>query len=244
MLVSAHRCGAGRERSLENSQRAVDQALDIGAEYVEFDVQRCADGTLVLSHDGSVRINGQRVRLENVTYPDAKRADGDQLVRYEAVLQQLHRRKRAHIDLKFTSPAQLYADPDRTYEVDAVKIAIQALGAENIVVTSLHDRSVKAVRDWAIQAGYPQLLVGLSLGSDFFPASRYRACGANLVVANHYLARLSAARFARRANLPLLVWTVDDHLSLRYWLQPGRAWMVTTNRPIAALDVRQRRVSV
>lgn len=238
VLVSAHRCGAGRERSLENTQRAVDRALDIDAEYVEFDVQRCGDGTLVLHHDDSVRINGQRLRLETLTYAEAKRADGDQLLRYERVLQQLQYRKRAHIDLKFTSPADRYARPETTYEVAAVKAAIDALGVENLIVTSMEDCSVKAIRQWACAHGYPHLLVGLSLGSEFFPASRYRACGANLVVANHRLARLSAARFARRANLPLLVWTVDDRLSLRYWLKPGRAWMLTTNHPVTALDMR------
>lgn len=238
VLVSAHRCGAGRERSLENTQRAVERALDIDAEYVEFDVQRCGDGTLVLNHDDSVRIDGQRIRLAELTYEQARTADGDPLLRYDRVLEQLRYRKRAHIDLKFTSPAALYEHPGSTYEVAAVQAAIARLGVDNLIVTSMEDRSVKAVRQWAAANGYPQILVGLSLGSEFFPKSRYRDCGANLVVANHRLARLSAARFARRANLPLLVWTVDDRLSLRYWLKPGRAWMLTTNHPTTALDMR------
>jgi glycerophosphoryl diester phosphodiesterase len=36
----------------------------------------------------------------------------------------------------------------------------------------------------------------------------------------------------------LLVWTVDDPVSLRYWLRPGRAWLVTTNVPGRALALR------
>lgn len=238
VLVSAHRCGAGRERALENTEHAVDRALAIDAEFVEFDVQRCGDGTLVLHHDDTVRIDGQKVRLETLSYAQAKRTDGAPLLRYDRVLEQLRHRKRAHIDLKFTSPAHLYATPGRTYEVAAVRWAITVLGVENLIVTSLEDRTVKAVRQWASENGYPELLVGLSLGSEFFPKTRYRECGANLVVANHRLARLSAARFARRANLPLLVWTVDDRMSLRYWLKPGRAWMLTTNHPLTALDMR------
>ena len=50
------------------------------------------------------------------------------------------------------------------------------------------------------------------------------------------------AGFARRARLPLLVWTVDHPLLLRYWLRPGRAWMVTTNRPELALSIRDARI--
>lgn len=238
VLVSAHRCGAGRERALENTERAVDRALEIDADFVEFDVQRCGDGTLVLNHDDSVRIAGQKVRLDTLGYQQAKRADGAPLLRYDRVLEQLRHRKRAHIDLKFTSPAHLYATPELTYEVAAVRAAINVLGVENLIVTSMEDRTVKAVRRWARANGYGRLLVGLSLGSEFFPKTRYRECDANLVVANHRLARLSAARFARRADLPLLVWTVDDRISLRYWLKPGRAWMLTTNHPLTAVDMR------
>ena len=63
---------------------------------------------------------------------------------------------------------------------------------------------------------------------------------ANVVVARHTLARLGMAWLARRRGLPLLVWTVDGERSLRYWLRPGRAWMVTTNQPDLALRLRER----
>ena len=47
-----------------------------------------------------------------------------------------------------------------------------------------------------------------------------------------------ARRSPRRRDLPLLVWTVDTRGALRYWLRPGRAWLVTTNHPGLALQVR------
>ena len=58
------------------------------------------------------------------------------------------------------------------------------------------------------------------------------------MVAKDVLARLGVAGFARRRGLPLLVWTVDSERSLRYWMRPGRAWLVTTNQPGLALEVR------
>jgi glycerophosphoryl diester phosphodiesterase len=61
---------------------------------------------------------------------------------------------------------------------------------------------------------------------------------ADVVVARHTLARLGMAWLARRRGLPLLVWTVDGERSLRYWLRPGRAWMVTTNEPELAMRLR------
>ena len=74
--------------------------------------------------------------------------------------------------------------------------------------------------------------------SELLPRLRYQESRANLVVVKHILARLGVAAFARRRHLPLVVWTVDSEESLRYWLRPGRAWLVTTNQPGLALKVR------
>ena len=74
--------------------------------------------------------------------------------------------------------------------------------------------------------------------SELLPRLRYQKSRANLVVAKDILARLGVAAFARRRHLPLVVWTVDSEKSLRYWLRPGRAWMVTTNQPGQAMKVR------
>ena len=253
MLLSAHRCGAGARRELENTETALELALDMDVEYVEFDVQRCGDGTLVLYHDDVVEIGDRRVPLTDLTFEQLQAVSSHFLL-YEHVLERLSSRKAAHIDLKFTSPNELYASPESTYEVAAVRTAIDIVGADNMIVTSLEDRTVKAVRQWAEEAGYPGLRVGLSLGrgmeghrrlvvlrtrlSEFFPGPRYRDSMANLVVVNHRLARMRVASFARRHRLPMLVWTVDERADLGYWLRPGRAWMVTTNHPAVAVDVR------
>jgi glycerophosphoryl diester phosphodiesterase len=74
--------------------------------------------------------------------------------------------------------------------------------------------------------------------SELFPNMRMRESRANLLVAHHVLARLGVAAYARRRGIPLLVWTVDTPRALRYWLRPGRAWLVTTNHPALALEMR------
>ncbi|NPC96335.1 glycerophosphodiester phosphodiesterase [Nocardioides sp. zg-DK7169] len=248
VLVSAHRGGAGGDPNLENTRPALERAVTLGVEYVEFDVHRCADGALVLFHDDWLWVDGTRHWLREVPV-EALTAQSEHYLRYEEALGILAGRARAHLDLKFTSPGG-------TAEVAAVRRAVEVLGAENLVVTTLDDRSVRAVRTWADQEGLA-LLVGLSLGrgvrglpwrvqarvriSELRPRLRYRASRANVVVANHALARLGVAALARRWGLPLLVWTVDTERSLAYWLRPGRAWMVTTNRPELALAVRERR---
>jgi glycerophosphoryl diester phosphodiesterase len=244
VLVSAHRCLTRTE---------VERALALDVEFVEFDVQRCGDGTFVLFHHAVVEIDGSDVPLADLSLDGLFAVVPDVLL-YDEVLDLLAGTgKRAHLDLKFLSPDPAYELTSTTYEVAAVARAVQRLGATNLVVTTLDDRSVKAVRDWADVLGH-DLLVGLSLGrgvtgfpvwrqikvraSEVWPHVRYRQSRANVVVAHHWLARLGVARFARRRRLPLLVWTVNTEDSLRHWLRPGRAWLVTTNEPELALRVR------
>jgi glycerophosphoryl diester phosphodiesterase len=230
VLVSAHRMGAGGDRSRENTLPALEAALALGVDYVEFDVWRRADGSYVVAHD----------------------PEHDHGLAYDVVLRAFDGRARAHIDLKFTSPGDAY-DEGRAWEVEAARLAVELLGQERMIVTTGHDLAVRAVRDWSDAEGL-ELRVGLSLGrsvrrlswlrrlevrrSELFPNVRVRASRANLVVAHHVLARLGVAAYARRRGLPLLVWTVDSPRALRYWLRPGRAWLVTTNHPGPALEVR------
>jgi glycerophosphoryl diester phosphodiesterase len=222
--------GAGGDRARENTLPVLEESLALGVDYVEFDVWRRDDGSFVVAHD----------------------PDHDIGLAYDAVLAALAGRGRAHIDLKFTSPGEAY-DEGRAWEVDAVRRAVEILGEERMIVTTGHDRAVRAVRDWA-DAQELDLRVGLSLGrsvrrltwlrrievrrSELFPHVRMRASRANLVVAHHALARLGVAAYARRRDLPLLVWTVDTEDALRHWLRPGRAWLVTTNQPGLALRIR------
>ena len=103
MLVSAHRCGAGEDRHLENTRPALDRALSMDVDFVEFDVQRCADDTFVLFHDDEVEVDGRRTPLSDLTVARLEQLVGP-LLRYDEVLAALAGRRRAHIDLKFTSP--------------------------------------------------------------------------------------------------------------------------------------------
>lgn len=234
VLVSAHRCGAGDDKAGQNGLHALYTSVEMGADYIEFDVQRLISGEFVISHD----------------VPH----EGVELVAYETLLKALAGRGGAHIDLKFDSPAYLYDDPSLPYEVDAVRAAVEILGGpERIVVTTNYVHSVRAIRDWADDRGI-ELKVGLSLGrptrgmpwgervairrGEIFPEQLMADSRANVVCVHHALATLNVARWAKVNGYPMLVWTVDDGPHLRTWLRPGAAWMVTSNHPRLALSLR------
>ena len=234
--VSAHRC---------LTREAVEAALALDVDFVEFDLQRCGDGTLVVHHDPVLDVDGREVPLRRVSGAEA-RALRPGLLSYDEVLTLLAGRRRAHIDLKASAARSATA-------VAAVGRAVEALGPEGFVVTTGRDETVREIRDWADNQGMT-VLAGLSLGrntrgfspweqlrirwSELMPGRRVRQSRATVVVAHHSLALLGVARFARRHDLPLLVWTVDTPGALRHWMRPGRAWLVTTNHPALALRVR------
>lgn len=259
MRLSAHRGGVGDDPERQNTREAFEHATGLGVAFVEFDVQRTADGQLVLFHDDEVVDQAGRSRpVGELTYSEFTAITGIDLL-YDEALALLAGRAGAHIDLKFASPQELHADPESTWEVAAIRRAVEVLGTDAIIVSTLEDASVKSIRAWA-RDEYPELLVGLTLGrgmrgaapldtlrvryGELFPSKRLASCDANLIVAHSRLARLRLARFAKRNELPLVVWTVDEARYLRRWSRDPRVWMVTTNYPERMLrdpDDRGRR---
>ncbi|MFC5635775.1 glycerophosphodiester phosphodiesterase family protein [Streptomyces bullii] len=70
--VSAHQGGA--ERGRPATREAYEDALDSGAEYVESDVRRTADGVLVVHHGARVRSTGPP--LSTLTTPSCASGRG------------------------------------------------------------------------------------------------------------------------------------------------------------------------
>ena len=248
VLVSAHRGGAGADPGLEYTRESLEQAVALGADYVELDVRRCRDGAFVLCHDSAVPVDGRLCQVAKLD-ADELAAARPGLLRLGDALEVLAGRARAHLDLKFRSPGS-------AGELAAAAGTVDVLGPEGVLVTTGNVRAIRAVRDWSVEGHLP-VLAGLTVGgsvaghplprqvrmrhAELFPARRFVESRANAVVANHWLALAGVAGFARRAGLPLVVWTVDDPTALRYWMRPGRAWLVTTNRPELALSLRANR---
>ena len=191
-LVSAHRGGAGDERSAQNTLAAFEAAIAMGCDFVEFDVRLTADGTPVIFHDAALddddvvrTIAGHR--LDEFT--------GVVLVTLDQVLDVIAGRVGAHVDLKV-----------RGDEIAIVQRILAALGQDRVVITTAEDVSVRRLVRWSRQHA-PGLLVGLSSSPRLagrrrwlrrlpaieaaFPRTRVRWSRANVVVAHRTLARWS-----------------------------------------------------
>ncbi|MDX3247961.1 glycerophosphodiester phosphodiesterase family protein [Streptomyces sp. ME18-1-4] len=232
--VSAHR--GGSERFEAATREAYEDALASGAEYVEFDVRRTADGVYVVHHDARVGHGGPP--LARITYAELCGRVGNTVPVVEDVMTLVAGKLVAHLDLKETG-----------YERELVDRAVALLGRDGFVATSLEDVSVAA-----ITRAFPGVRTALSLGrdrkevgaarlagtraSELFPMRRVRACGAHGVAVHQRLARATVLRRAARHRLFTMVWTVNDDPGLRTFLADTRVDVLVTDRPRRAVELR------
>ncbi|KES08828.1 glycerophosphodiester phosphodiesterase [Streptomyces toyocaensis] len=234
--VSAHR--GGSERAAPATREAYEDALASGAEYVEFDVRRTADGVFVVHHDPRVRRTGPP--LSTLTHAELNERAGYPVPVVEEVMELIAGKLVGHLDLKETG-----------HERELIDRAVALLGEDGFVATTLEDRSVAA-----ITAARPRVRTVLSLGrsgegigrrrlaatriSELLPMRRVRACGAHGVAVHQRLARATVLREAARNRLFTMVWTVNEDAALSGFLGDPRVDVLITDRPRRAVELRGR----
>jgi len=214
---------------------AYARALETGAEYVEFDIRRTADGELAAFHDPRTR---QGDALAAISYPRLCELAGYPVPRVADLMTLIAGKATGHLDLKDTGG-----------EDEVVAMALDILGPGNFVVTTLEDQSVAAIK-----ARFPAVPAALSLGRDLkevrralraatrlgelFPMRRLRACRADWVAVHRQLAAAGVLAQCHRVGLKAMVWTVDGDAEIRRWLADPRVTVLITNRPAAAVALR------
>ena len=210
-------------------------ALETGAEYVEFDIRRTADGELAAFHDART---SQGDALAAISYSRLCELAGYPVPRVAEVMATIAGKATAHLDLKDTGG-----------EDKVVEMALDILGPGNFVVTTLEDQSVAAIK-----ARFPSVPVALSLGrdldevprsrraatrlSELRPMRRLRACRADWVAVHRRLAAAGVLAQCHRAGIRAMVWTVDEDAEMRRWLADQRVTVLITNRPADAVALR------
>jgi glycerophosphoryl diester phosphodiesterase len=234
VAVSAHK--GGREEAPSATWQAYKAAVTTGAEYVEFDIRRTRDGEFVVYHD--VRVHHDGPLLAKTSYDDLCAAAGRVVPRVRDVMELIAGRAIGHLDLKEVGD-----------EHAIIAMALEILGPENFVATTLEDVSI--VR---IKRAFPQVLTALSLGRsmhetiwftrmptrvrEIYPLRRLRACGADWVAVNYKLARLGVLRQCARSGIPAMVWTVNNPPLLTQFLADPRVDVLITDYPRRALTIR------
>lgn len=233
--ISAHRGGGEAARS--GTYEAYRSALEAGAEYVEFDVRRTLDGTLVAFHRARP---GWGRAVTAVSYIRLCDLAGYEVPRMTELMQLLAGRAVGHLDLKETSRADMI-----------VRHAVEALGPAGVLVTTEEDAVATALKQ-----RFPAVPVGLTIGGDAagtaaFTMRRLRvrglsrldrvlASGAGVAVVHHRLARTGILAECRRRGIKTMVWTVNGDQALAGWLASPYVDVLVTDRPARAIALRHR----
>jgi glycerophosphoryl diester phosphodiesterase len=226
VLVIGHR-GASAARP-ENTLEAFRHAAELGADWVELDVRRTADGALVVHHDAALSDGRPIVELAEVDLPTTIPSLAAALSACAGM--------GVNIEIK-NSPDDADFDPgDRIAARVAEMLDADppVLAGDRVLVTSFNRPTVEAVRRAA-----PRVPTGRLVSHLRDPAGTIeRTAAAGHVALNPWesLVDDQLMALARDAGLRVYPWTVDDPERMRALVDLGVDGIIT-NVPDVARSV-------
>ncbi|MCX5835259.1 MAG: glycerophosphodiester phosphodiesterase [Deltaproteobacteria bacterium] len=221
-IIIAHRGASAHEK--ENTLRAFERAIEMGADMIEFDVRRTADHVLITHHNEEI----QGKRIGTLTYEAVERLAGQKgfhVPTLEEVLVFTRGKTRLNAELK-----------EEGYETDVVLLMRAFLDDSDFALTSFNEASLGSIKSL-----FPALKAGLILGKNFHrEISRVEA---DFWVPNWRALDDTFFRMAEKNAKPLIVWTVNDRRKLKRYLSDPRIYGVITDKPDLAVSVRREVVS-
>jgi glycerophosphoryl diester phosphodiesterase len=217
-MVAAHRGVAAG--AAENTIAAFTNAIDVGADMIEFDVRRTADGELIAFHDavvGGAPVNG-------LTCDEIEAAAGVRPPLLAEVLRACAGRIRLDVELK-----------EDGYVRDVMAAVRAGFDPAQVIVTSFLPTVVAQAKN-----AFPEVKTGLLVGDggpltdlparlrELFPVGLAKRVGADYLAPHYRLAALGVVRRAAAAGLPCLRWTVNSPgLIRKYAADPRVAAIIT-----------------
>jgi glycerophosphoryl diester phosphodiesterase len=194
-MIFGHRGAPGYPRRAENTIGSFEKALQCGADGVEFDIRRCADGRIVVIHDETVdRTTNGRGRVADLSY--------DQL---------------RHFDAGFGEPIPLLTDVlDRFGPQCLLNIELKDCGIAEDVKHLVLDRNldrqvIVSCFDWEeLRPLGPEIPIALLSSKLRNLVSAARELGARAIHPQKDIVTPALVQAAREANLQVNVWTIND----------------------------------
>jgi len=230
--ISAHRGGGVPGNPV--TRHTFEAAVATEAEYVELDIRRIGDGTLVVHH--GARVGRWGPRLRDLSYERLCELTGHRVPRVPDTLALIAGRAVGHLDLK-----------EAGYEDEIITLALEILGPGGFIVTTTGGLSIAHIR-----RRFPSVVTALSLGHAADQAHRLmrtcscgrdairriRACGAHWLAVNHRLTGTDVLAACAAHGIPCMVWTVNGEAHMTRLLTDPRVAVLVTDRPLHALRLR------
>ncbi|MBV9997995.1 MAG: glycerophosphodiester phosphodiesterase [Verrucomicrobia bacterium] len=229
-LIVAHRGVTGP--AYENTTAAFEAAIRLGADLVECDLRRTADGSYLIHHDPAVG-RATIARCTSSAVRTKARALGYEIPTLDELLEVISGRIGLDLELK-----------EEGYESAVVSFLLKRASPDRFVITSFHPESIRTVK-----ACFPEVRCGLLLerpswrngpAPDEWPGlfAGIRQLGADFIVPHWKYIRLGVLPGTTENGFPLWVWTVNAGSTLKRCLREKRIEAVITDRVELALALR------
>jgi glycerophosphoryl diester phosphodiesterase len=194
-MIFGHRGAPGYPRHAENTIGSFKKALDSGADGVEFDVRRCADGGIVVIHDETVdRTTNGKGRVANLTYDQLRQFDagfGEPIPLLSQVLDTFGSQFVLNIELKDAGIAQ-----------DVKTLVLERNLQRHVIVSCF---------DWQELASFPpQIPIALLSSKLGNVVSAARELGAVAIHPRKDIVTPAFIQTVHEAKLQINVWTINE----------------------------------
>jgi glycerophosphoryl diester phosphodiesterase len=226
-MIAAHRGVAAG--AAENTIAAFTNAIDVGADMIEFDVRRTRDGELIAFHDrhvGGVPVGG-------LSRDEIEAAAGVRPPLLAEVLRTCAGRIRLDVELK-----------EDGYVRDVMAVLRDGFDPVQMIVTSFLPAVVAQAKET-----FPEVRTGLLVGDggplvdlparlrELYPVAIARRTRADYLAPHYRLAEFGVVRRAAAAGLPCLVWTVNSPALIRKYAADPRIAVIITDVAAQALSI-------
>ena len=238
-IVIAHR--GNRVTLPENTVEALRNAVELGADAIEFDVRLTRDGVPVLMHDLDLdRTTDARGRVSSYMLADLETVNaGARFSSTDGTRYRVPTLEQVLIEFRET-PMVIEVKERRAAE--PTERLVRRLGLQGRVLIGSAERGVM---EWFYRTGLPScaskldaaLLIPVAFLGITPPKPRYDVLSLTPEYRGFKVPIPRMARAARRAGVPTQVWTVNDPREARHLWGEGVAGIVTDD-PVAMLRAR------
>ena len=209
----------------ENTIAAFVEAGRLGADMVELDVRRTADGALAVHHDAKL-VDGRLIAdLNAVSLPDY-------VPLLDAALDACAGMG-VNIEIK-NFPGDPDFDPGQSVAAAVASVVVQLGVADRVIVSSFNLGAVDTVR--AAEPSVPTAFLTLTGWDQFEALGRAVERGHGALHPQHGAVTAELVAATHAAGLAVNTWTVDDPARMRVLADMGVDGIVT-NVPDVAIDV-------
>ncbi len=226
-----HRGAAALEP--ENTLRGFRKAIEIGVDYVEFDVHRCKSGEIVVIHDETVdRTTNGKGFVRDLKLQQLKKLDagkGEDVPTLQEAIDTCKGKVKMQIELK-----------EHGLEEDTVATIERNGIAADVIVISFYHNFIKKVKEIANTRKLQIKTGALIVGNPVNAADVVKAAKADYLSANQNFTDERMVRDLRKAGLEVTVWNCDTEKDIQR-LAKLRVDAIGSNRPDLLMRVLGRK---